>query len=131
MRKQELIAFKKRIIGLQRKMEEMDIVHDFRAGYNYLGYSYSKGSYYSLCFRTGRKEDRVYKNIKDITIRRLLYATDERDILRICLTVEDIIRLMNENDSYSIFETIYFLMEEALNEAIFTVEDAIMVLRKK
>ena len=125
MKKQEMMSYKKRIESLLAKMEEMDIAHDFRSGYNFLGYSYNKGSYYCLCFRTGREEDVVYKGLTDIKIRKLLYIYDLNDLERLCLTVEDIFNIMKKNHSTEIFATIYFLMEEALNDAIYTLEDCL------
>ena len=125
MKKQELMSYKKRVEGLLKKMDEIYIIHDFRNGCNYLGYSYQKESYYCLAFRTGRREEVVYKGVTDNRIRRLLYGTDENDLLTLCLTVEDIFKLMKENDSYTMFETIFILIHEALNDALFMLEDAV------
>ena len=117
-----LVDYKKRVEALIEKMKEIEVIDDYRYGYWYLGYSYSKKTKYCLAIRSGDDEEKVYK-IHDNTLRSLLNIYDTPDILTICLVVEDILKIMKEDQIEKMFILLYEVLERTLYEALYFIEE--------
>ncbi len=129
MKKKMLYEYQKKINELIQKFEEIDIIHDYRDGYRYLGYSYDKKTSYKLAIRTGIYEEKVFTCISDGLVRRLLYIYEVEDILTVILVTEDIFRIMKENDSDELFVLLYEVLIETLYEALYTIDEELELMQ--